>query len=262
MTEVLESQHKPEHCNGSAIAVPDSTTGHRPEAKISNSAKQRLRVSFVGGTQAGGDGLTFNQDLITVGRGAECDIVLEGETISRQHCLISRCGMGYALQDSSRNGTFVNNARAERSTLQDGDHIKIGPHLMQISFATAVATTQAFAGKKTRPHADTSPCIVVTGGRAEGPQSFTEELITIGRLDENHVAIDADNISRRHLAIERRAAGYFTRDLGSSNGTFLNERKIDAARLQEGDRLRIGALLITVHLRDGNCLLQITPSLQ
>jgi pSer/pThr/pTyr-binding forkhead associated (FHA) protein len=86
-------------------------------------------------------------------------------------------------------------------------------------------------------------------------QPFGEDCVTIGRRADNHITIDEDNISRRHVSIERREGQYYIRDLGSANGTHLNDRKTDLAQLNDGDRLRVGGYLITVSLVEQDCIL-------
>ena len=63
-----------------------------------------------------------------LGRASECDIVLPGRLISRQHACISRTDRVYVLDDlSSHNGTFVNGRMlAGPHILRDGDHIELG----------------------------------------------------------------------------------------------------------------------------------------
>ncbi|MGH9802859.1 MAG: FHA domain-containing protein, partial [Blastocatellia bacterium] len=67
--------------------------------------------------------------------------------------------------------------------------------------------------------------------------------------------LDGDNISRNHVAIERREGKYFVSDIGSANGTYLNEEQIETAELSDGDRLRIGNYTLTVGLLDQDCVL-------
>lgn len=67
---------------------------------------------------------------ITIGRGQHCQIVLNGPTISRQHCLLRASGTDAFLIDQSQNGVFVNDLRVNGQTrLQDGDQIKVGTHV-------------------------------------------------------------------------------------------------------------------------------------
>jgi len=67
--------------------------------------------------------------------------------------------------------------------------------------------------------------------------------MTIGRMPGVYLHIDEATISRRHAEISFVNARYALRDLGSANGTFVNERRLEANSvhlLQPGDRLRIG----------------------
>ena len=65
--------------------------------------------------------------------------------------------------------------------------------------------------------------------------------ILLGRSEECDIVLPARAVSRQHARIVQTAAGYFVRDLGSKNGTFVNgqEVKSDYA-LQDGDEIQIG----------------------
>lgn len=67
-------------------------------------------------------------DRIVLGRAAECDIVLAGQLISRQHACIKRADHTYILEDlASHNGTTVNGQRVlGAQALHDGDCIELG----------------------------------------------------------------------------------------------------------------------------------------
>jgi type II secretory ATPase GspE/PulE/Tfp pilus assembly ATPase PilB-like protein len=64
--------------------------------------------------------------------------------------------------------------------------------------------------------------------------------ISIGRHAENKLVLDDNMASRFHCVIEKVPDGYLLRDLGASNGTFVNGRKIKSTLLQPGDVMRIG----------------------
>jgi two-component system, cell cycle response regulator len=68
-----------------------------------------------------------------VGRGADSQIVLEGDSVSRRHAhLERRAGAWYVVDDGSTNGTYVNEEQiAREQLLANGDRIKIGPSILK-----------------------------------------------------------------------------------------------------------------------------------
>jgi type II secretory ATPase GspE/PulE/Tfp pilus assembly ATPase PilB-like protein len=66
------------------------------------------------------------------------------------------------------------------------------------------------------------------------------EPISIGRHTENKLVLADNMASRFHCVIEKAPDGYLLRDLGASNGTFVNGRKVKSALLQPGDVVRVG----------------------
>lgn len=227
-----------------------------------SSPSSKLILAFVGGLCAGRTGLFLTKHHTSIGRGENCDIVLDGETVSRLHCEIVRFGSAYVLHDFSRNGTFVNSQRVKQSQLQDGDQIRIGHNILLVQLSSSVETG-SLKSRETTPHKlppviELNPHIVVKGLEEGVTQPFSEERITIGRRTDNQVVLEADNISRNHVAIERRDGKYFVSDLDSANGTYLNEERIalsDPTELNDGDRLRIGNFTLAVSFRDQDCVL-------
>lgn len=220
----------------------------------------KLSLSFVGGLCAGRTGLFLARQRTSIGRGEDCDIVLDGHTVSRLHCEIVQHGQVYVLQDFSRNGTFSNGQRVQKTQLQDGDQIRIGQNILLVHLTSSVGTG-VLSGRQTVPHRlppviALNPHIVVKGLEDGVTQPFSENRITIGRRTDNQVILDGDNISRNHVAIERREGRYFVCDLGSANGTYLNEERIeDSVELSEGDRLRVGNFTLVVSFHEQDCVL-------
>jgi diguanylate cyclase (GGDEF)-like protein len=64
--------------------------------------------------------------------------------------------------------------------------------------------------------------------------------VIIGRGSDCAIVIDDHSVSRKHVRIEPRAQGYVAIDLGSTNGTFVNDRPITQRPLEDGDYLRVG----------------------
>lgn len=72
--------------------------------------------------------------------------------------------------------------------------------------------------------------------------------ILIGRQDDCQIRIAAASVSRHHCEVVAGGSGVRVRDLGSSNGTFVNGQKVDDAELAAGDVLEIGTMLFVVRI--------------
>src|SRR5690349_23834682 len=90
----------------------------------------------------------------------------------------------------------------------------------------------------------------VTEGKQQGMILSVDVDLLIGRHapeDEGRLGGDPE-ISRRHARVSRGADGQLAiEDLGSANGTFVNDQRIDAPRsLVAGDRVRVGRTVLEV----------------
>lgn len=94
-----------------------------------------------------------------------------------------------------------------------------------------------------------SPPVQVTLEILEGADKgavrrYTQESVLIGRLNTDLVVRDSD-VSRRHSIIEVfDASQVYLRDLNSTNGTFVNGRRVSSVRLRNGDQIRLGRCLV------------------
>ncbi len=69
---------------------------------------------------------------------------------------------------------------------------------------------------------------------------------TVGRAQRADFILDAPLVSRVHCRIIAGAANLAVEDLSSTNGTFVNDRRVEKSALATGDRLRIGRVELTV----------------
>ncbi len=81
---------------------------------------------------------------------------------------------------------------------------------------------------------------------------LTSDSITIGRSSDNDLAYPEDaGLSRRHLTIEKSDAEWLIRDLGSKNGTIINDQRLRGARvLNAGDRVRASRLSLVYEVEE------------
>jgi adenylate cyclase len=89
--------------------------------------------------------------------------------------------------------------------------------------------------------------VVDTGSRTSQVELST--LCRLGRSDENDVVLDDDATSRNHAIVYSTESGeYYINDLASSNGTFVNRKRVVAPTLlNDGDRILIGKRELVFH---------------
>ena len=72
---------------------------------------------------------------------------------------------------------------------------------------------------------------------------LSEDITTIGRRPDNSLQIEDASISSRHSEIFFENNSFFVKDLGSTNGTYLNGGQIKKAPLTHDDELRFGSIV-------------------
>jgi two-component system cell cycle response regulator len=92
-------------------------------------------------------------------------------------------------------------------------------------------------------------CLVVIYAKEKSRQGRRHDLVgkvlRIGRESANDIVLDDVGVSRTHARIERRADGWVLMDVGSTNGTLLNNQKLSRIRaLENGDQLRFGSVIL------------------
>lgn len=88
---------------------------------------------------------------------------------------------------------------------------------------------------------------VTSEGKAQ-PVPLTHERTLIGRLDDCQIRIQSGKISRHHCEIVFDGQSLKLNDLGSSNGTYLNQERVEQAELKAGDLVAIGSLVFLVQI--------------
>lgn len=121
---------------------------------------------------------------------------------------------------------------------------------VMIELRPAVATTgergQA-PSKSTARRAKKAPkrAVIVEGASTSGKNFELGQELTVGRADKCHVVLDDTYVSQVHARVFSRGESFFIEDLGSTNGTYLNRKRVGGAtELQRGDRVKIGKTVL------------------
>jgi len=171
---------------------------------------------------------TLTASRLRIGRQPDNDIVVDNPLVSRYHAELEKRGQDYFLIPSPTisNTLLVDGLPVmEPVRLQSGARIRIGSYAPgEIALLDYVQPAQA---------GDQSSQQVI---------QFTEkQLMSIGRDKDNSIVLPTPSVSRFHAEVEKVGQRYRVRDLRSSNGTFVNGKRIDGETwVHPRDAIQIG----------------------
>jgi len=180
------------------------------------------------------DEYSFEEGEFYVGRSHTSDIILPSDNVSRRHArLYTVDGRCYIEDLNSSNGVFVNGRRIhEVYQIQRSAQVKIGDYYLHIE-------SDAEHGQDE----EKTFCKLVGRNLAFTNQVFRlqRKVSLIGRGKDCGVTIIDPSVSRIHAKLTVERSGALTlEDLKSSNGTFVNDDRIEVATLGDGDLVRFG----------------------
>jgi pSer/pThr/pTyr-binding forkhead associated (FHA) protein len=194
---------------------------------------------------------------LTIGRDADRQLILPSASVSRRHArLVIEAGQPCIVDEGSANGVIVDGVRINQPTYVDaGSRIDLAEFRLALEPlgqpvedfpAQGPGATPAAAG----PMATALPSLrlVAEGGPYDGRVfELVGAELAVGRAVDNDIVLDDPSLSRKHARLYRRGPGELeVEDLGSSNGTFVNERKVGRGMVEPGDLLRFGELAFRV----------------
>lgn len=195
--------------------------------------------------------LLLQPGILHIGRAEDNDIVLADVSVSRRHARLEVTPEGLVVEDlGSGNGTFFNGKRVDRQVLGHGDELSLDPFVLRVELAGLGAGEDTDAGDATALAGAEVPQarLTVVSAHKMAQRDFPlqpGQPLTIGRSERNAIVLPEPASSRAHAELNFGPEGWSLRDMGSSNGTFVNAKRVKEKRLEEGDRIRIG----TVELR-------------
>lgn len=229
-----------------------------------------------------------------VGRDPSCEVSIVDEVISRKHLRIQFADSGWLVENISKYGQFVSPEGATRSAnVSLGAYFHIPPYSFRIvepaasgeisnsqiqvrvghfgqdeytiakpSESPETPEPQEFVSDEHTVVAGTQvgfiPQSILTMIRADGTSEefvIDRPLTRVGRAPTCEVVVDDPKASRNHIEIIRSGNSLVVKDLGSSNGTFLNGTPMKSQQsviLCSGDELEIGKVRMTFEIRDPN----------
>ena len=127
---------------------------------------------------------------------------------------------------------------------------RCGAHLVRADEAETTMTFTPEEAEEERlglPEGIGGPALVVRsgGGRAGETFPLEHDRVSVGRSPDCEIFLDDVTVSRKHASLLKEGAAYRIHDEGSLNGTFVNRRRVEDARLDDGDELQIGKYRMT-----------------
>jgi hypothetical protein len=107
-------------------------------------------------------------------------------------------------------------------------------------YRAPVAVPEAEPEPESEPEPEPEPEIftLLLDGKAH---ELTKERVVLGRSRECDIRVADLNVSRKHAEVRRSGDAYTVVDLGSTNGTLLNGKRVQKERLSEGDTITLGS---------------------
>lgn len=211
---------------------PKSTTEAVPEPLV------RARLISKTGPSAGLSFALTSERPMIVGRSRSAGILLPDQLVSREHARIGFENGHFLLEHlSSSNSTRLNGEETRREILQHLDVIGFGP---ESEFIFLLDRTVAAAPSSRTLRRLT----LVPSGAAGEPVSMEPGTATIGRAAGNDLVLEHKAVSSQHARIQIGADKAEIEDLGSANGTTVNERRVDSkVPLADGDVVVFGKVV-------------------
>ncbi|MCA8926243.1 MAG: FHA domain-containing protein [Planctomycetes bacterium] len=169
-----------------------------------------------------------------------CNLPLSDPGIAARHARFELGPEGWVLTDVGGEGFWVNGVQKRHALIQIGDQLRIGAARVN------VVTHRALE----RPPA----CVRAIAGPTAGQVFPVGRGLSLGRATTADVPLLDARCSRVHCRIESRDRDYVILDLGSTNGSWVNQTRLVPGRahaLERHDRIQVGATVLEFDLIEG-----------
>lgn len=187
---------------------------------------------------------------LTIGRDKSNGLVINDEGLSVFHAeLRQEDGKLYVWDSGSVNGTFLNGEKvSQKAEVKAGDVLRF--HLVEIQITdpskgpapTPVGAIKRDIDKPALPQWQ----VKAMTGTISGKMFMVDGTKVIGRDPGCDIIISGPHVSRRHAELSIRGGALWVKDLGSSNGSFLNGKRTEESVLKNGDEVKFDAMTFKV----------------
>lgn len=166
-----------------------------------------------------------------LGSADDNQLVINDSSVSLQHARIVWNDSRYTLRDlGSTEGVYINNQRINKKPINNGDTIRLG-------HVELLVVDPSVEGKQT--HWSLIACSSWLSGQEFAIPGKAEAGIKIGRSSHCDIIFPGTHLSREHIELRIDGDHLTVKDLGSANGTFINDVRVNEGTLYSGDKLRL-----------------------
>ncbi len=190
----------------------------------------------------------------TIGRSSGNDIHIPEQHVSRQHAVVRYTDGIFMISDlGSANGTFVNDEQiTEEFPLFSGDKIRL--FVPELVFSAAVSDEDVASAEEqgtliTATVSTGQGKLIISSGPQEGQViPLLLKDLRVGRATSKsdwEIALQDPSVSRPHARLQLLDDVWMLYDLGSANGTFVNDTPVNekGRPLRDGDILTLGTTI-------------------
>ena len=213
--------------------------------------------------------------VTTIGRGADCDIVIDNSGVSELHARIRRIGKAVVVEDAaSTNGVYVNGQRVSSHYLNYGDDISLLKHQLRLVAEPGCKLHGKPNPQRVSQSVDKTTLLDASGlndalGKLErhreaflrlnrGAQGMRDNyqikkpVFKIGKSRDCDLYTEGWFAPSLAARIQRRADGYYIETHAGGKVRVNGMPRVGEVKLEDGDGLTIRQLALTFHERPGS----------
>jgi pSer/pThr/pTyr-binding forkhead associated (FHA) protein len=196
----------------------------------------------------------FELPFLVAGRSPDADLPLDDPAVSLRHAFLQVvAGRVFCLDLQSRTGVLWKGQPRRSGWLDPGQAVRIGPFAVRLADEGLPGAAAPAADRNPLASfpADQDPLPpasleILNGTRKNTVWRVSRAVTVVGRSPECQAQVGGPEVSRSHCCLLRTPLGLWLIDLLAREGTTVNGARVRWARLEDGDEVRIGGVLLGV----------------